>query len=135
MSFTPRLDRSVHILQVSRGKKKAQNEAASPHNSGERAVPVGGKNGNLHTGLVNLSATEGALSSLLEVFQTRVAEVKEHGHATTEVPIGDIAAVLESIGISCSVAELEALCGQLHHIAGHIGALIDARLVVCFLQT
>jgi hypothetical protein len=75
-----------------------------------------------HAGLEHSSATEESLASLLRVFEIREAEVKEHGHATTEIPSAEISALLESLGISCSSGELEALCAQLQHIAGHIGA-------------
>jgi hypothetical protein len=74
-----------------------------------------------HVGLEHTAATEESLASLLRVFEIREAEVKEHGHATTEIPSAEISALLESIGISCSSGELEALCAQLQHIAGHIG--------------
>jgi hypothetical protein len=76
-----------------------------------------------HLGLEHAVVTEESLASLLRVFEIRETEVKEHGHATTEIPSAEISSLLESIGISCSSGELEALCAQLQHIAGHIGTL------------
>jgi hypothetical protein len=75
--------------------------------------------------LEHLPEAEARLALLLHVFEIREAEIKEHGHATSEIPSAEIAEVLESIGVACSSGELEALCGQLQHIAGRIG---DARV-------
>jgi hypothetical protein len=82
---------------------------------------VGG--GRWHVGLEHPAATEAELAALLEVFEVRETEVKEHGHASTDIPSGEIAALLESIGISCSSGELEALYAQLQQVAGRIGEI------------
>ena len=115
---------------VSRGKRKGQGDGAA-------SSPMGGDGGGSpmapsspgvggsrwHVGLEHPAATEAELAALLEVFEVREAEVKEHGHASTDIPSGEIAALLESIGISCSSGELEALYAQLQQVAGRIGEI------------
>ncbi len=111
-------------VQVSRGKRKVQIDAGSSPTATSHSAPsspgveMAGKS---HLGLLHTAAAEADLAALLEVFELREAEVKEHGHATSEVPSAELDDLLQSIGISCSSGELEALCAQLQHIAGRIG--------------
>lgn len=71
---------------------------------------------------MNVGAAEARLAALLHVFEIREAEAKEHGHAVCKVPSAELVDVLQCIGVSCSSGELEAMCAQLQHIAGRIGA-------------
>ncbi len=114
-------------VQVSRGKRKGQIDAgSSPATGGSSAPSSPGAEaaGKLHLGLLHAAAAEADLAALLEVFEVREAEVKEHGHATSEIPSSELDALLQSIGISCSSEELEALCAQLQHVAGHVGTAL-----------
>ena len=74
-----------------------------------------------HGGQLTLGAAEARLAALLQVFEIREAEAKEHGHAVCKVPSAELVDVLQCIGVSCSSGELEAMCTQLQHIAGRIG--------------
>ena len=119
-----------HYLQISRGKRKSQAETVtSPTLGSSSQLPESPSSGRWHIGLEHLPEAEVHLALLLEVFEMREAEIKEYGHASSEIPSAEIAEVLESIGVSCSSGELEALCDQLQHIAGRIGVRCAA---LCF---
>jgi hypothetical protein len=83
--------------QVSRGKRKGQNDSATSSPTSKSIASPGPpgldhyRGGSAHIGLVHSAVAEAELAALLGVFEVRDAETKEHGHATTEVrDLGDL---------------------------------------------
>lgn len=118
----------------SRGKRRGQSDGpASPSAASRSPAPSSPSTELLAKspgGQLNLGAAEARLAALLHVFEIREAEAKEHGHAVCKVPSAELVDVLQCIGVSCSSGELEAMCAQLQHIAGRIGAHEISALIV-----